>query len=252
MLEIKPAGLRSLPLKQVSPFNSDDLVFFASEDLALVISNIADESLNYFSIKDIMTKNDIFKCSDFEKSCSDFLKIKNSRLERFFKTKKSEYVFFDKEEQYFLKEIFKKNNLSGIVTIYSRKEDVFKKVDFDKITIGNFNLMRVVFNKLNIVYCMKPERYLLLRIRAEKDSVGGGVFKDKEKEMVKKILAEYNMTNVTSRKELKSQFKSLAKKYHPDVNPEGEDIFKKLKEDMAKLKKTIWYKKLPDDIKEDD
>ncbi len=57
-------------------------------------------------------------------------------------------------------------------------------------------------------------------------------------------MLDIDLSKITTKKELNSQYRKLAKKYHPDINPDGDEMFKKINDAMEQLKASDWYEKL--------
>lgn len=247
--------IRKIPFEQIAPFNDDDLMVMLSSEVAIVLRNIMNEDGKYFSIKNIMMNNDVFGCKDFKETCDEYSKIMHGRLERFFETKKSMHIFFDIEEQSFIKDIFTKNNISCIVDIYIKKINEFIKVPIELLEHSEYRKFRPFIKTLGIQAVISPEMYFNLNMlkkefgdKATKRSPFS--FRDiidrkvRESNRIKKITEKYPIFKaVKNKKDFKDAYHKLCKELHSDTG--GDDkLFIKMKEDVELLKKTQWYKKL--------
>jgi len=255
-LMILPEGVRRIPLDKILPYNENDLLMFISPDIALVIMSLMDDNKQVFSIKSLMMENQqVFACADFEKAVSEFSKdILKARLERYFETKKSEYIYFDKEEQLFLKNIFERNHLSGFIKIcFKNSSGIFEAVNFEKISMAEYRKIKTDLRKMGIIYAITPERFIALkRAQAQTAQKKSNPFsfkemmEKKEKEKINKVFVRFPEFEVRTKQSLKGAYRLLSKSYHPDVNSGDDKMFKILKEDYELLKKSTWYKNLPE------
>jgi hypothetical protein len=233
--------LIKIPLEKAYPENDKNLALFLDKDAVLVLTSIQNDIGEYFSIKDIMTSTEgkvIFGEQDFMERIKDFLGILETRLERFFDTEKASYIFFDKEEQLFIQDIFKKNNLNCIVELRLRKEGKFESVDFEKITPSEFSKFRKHLRKHKIKYVINPERYFELKLaKINKADDFREKFEARKAEVEKQQIAQYfekypELEGVNSEEDFKKLLKQYAKKYHPDINPEAGDMFTQITVDF--------------------
>lgn len=257
MLMMFANELRKLDWTYIMPLNNNDLLYLLNPNFGLGLRNIHDHNNNLFIIKDIMEHPDyqhIFACNDFFKKINEFSKILDARIERLFITKKANYLFFDVEEQNFLQEIFNKNNLQCIVTIYKRNQDgLFKEIDFEKITYADYSIIKNDLLNLGIKYVITPDRYINLKLIAEnriqeKKQVYSEKIKEQQRQQelitIREIFAKYEINDIPqSENEFKQIYKNLAKQYHPDVGGDTEK-FNQLQADFEFLKNTQWYKEL--------
>jgi hypothetical protein len=161
--------IRKLPFSKICPYNENDLVVFLDPCTALIISNIQDAKDSIFSIKDIMENNiEVFGNQGFEERCKEFSKILSTRIERFFTTKKTHYMFFDKEEQMALEKAFNQFELFGIVKIFLRKdeESSFEEKDFDHLTNKEFMRVKKYIENFGIRYMIAPRRFYNINLKA--------------------------------------------------------------------------------------
>jgi hypothetical protein len=248
-----PDGIRRIPLNKVMPYNENDLLMFVSPNVAFIIFSLMDDNKQVFSTKAIMMGHkEVFACTDYEKAVEDFSRnTLKARLERFFKTKKSEYIYFDKEEQDFLKKVFEKNNLSGFVQICLRRKDgKFEQINFEEISYTDYKRVRADLRSIIAMYMITPERFMALkRVQGKAEQKYNPFsFKDmlnkKDNEKAKKILEKFPDFNVSSKKSVKAAYRMLSKTYHPDVNKGEDKMFKEIKEAYETLIKTLWFKGL--------
>jgi hypothetical protein len=254
---ILPEGVRKIPLDKILPYNENDIIMFVSPDIALVIFSLRDDNKQVFSIKSIMMDNSsVFACTDFDKVIAEFGKtLLKPRLERFFETKKSEYIYFDKEEQIFIKNILDKNHLSGFVRICMKnKEGVFADINFDKIKAGEYKNIRSDLRSLGIMYFVTADRRyaenkVLNATKEEAKKSNPFSFRDmlkkRETAKVDKVFKRFPDFKVKTKQSVKAVYKMLSKIYHPDVKDTGDEKkFKELKSDYDTLKGSYWYKDL--------
>lgn len=249
--------IAEIPLDRCFPFKSNGLavmpgprtdIFFVLKD----ILNVHDET---FSIKELMEKLTVFGCSDFEDAMQKFSQIFKPRLERFFETKKAEYIFFDREEQEKLRGILKAEKLSAIVDVYIHVNGKNKRVNLKKIHRPGYLLLKKSLEELGVVVTMRPEEFMRMSQQANsaRDEKSGrfNAFRQKQQEKeqaaVQEILQEFPTLNVQSKDEFKKEFRKLAQLMHPDVNadnPKATENFANLNAKVEKLKQTLWYLKL--------
>ena len=53
-----------------------------------------------------------------------------------------------------------------------------------------------------------------------------------------------NKAKIKTKKEVKKQYRNMARRYHPDVNPKGEEKFKRIAGSWENIQGTSWYEKL--------
>jgi hypothetical protein len=256
MLMMFPKSIRKLPWEKICPLNENDLLVIMNKNVAFGLMNIADEDNNYFSISQIMRipeNTAVFGVGSFEDKCKDFSEIMDSRLERFFDTKKTDYIFFDKEEQKFLKGVFANLNVTCQVELFAQKDGEYKKVNYEDISVQDFKKFRPFFSKLGVIYVIRPERYNVLnnvyklKNESNQDKIKRAQEAKAQAELqaALKIVEKYpGLSEIRSQVEFKAFYRNLAKKLHPDVNSEGQNQFTEMNADFEKLKKSIWYTKL--------
>lgn len=260
MLTIFSAGLKHLDFSRVIPFNDDDLLYMINKDLALRISNIATDKGAVFTIKHIMetsetntsaVKQKVFGTTPFEERIKDFNSIMETRFERYFDTKKSEYIFFDKEEQNFLtNEVFSKISMSGLIFVYVRTEEGFSEVDLLDLDVKTSRMIITVLNKLKIRALMRASDYYdsnrLIRDRVNRAKKR---FKSKNLKMkvdrMKFFFARYpKLQDYHTVAEVDKYFKLLKRKYHPDKEGGNHDTFVVINNDYKDIQNTSWYNSL--------
>lgn len=250
--------IQNVPLQQSCPLGEEDLLIIMDKNLAIGLSNIQNEADQFFTIKTIMEEGVVFDCKDFENRCELFADIIDTRLERYFDTKKSKYIFFDEEEQKHIKNIFRKNKLNCIVKIYIREneEDTFKELDFEDVSGYDYMkdplLMKAkkALRKLNVKYVISPDRYIELKQKRSKrvhDFKQSFERKKKEAELkqIQKYFDKYpGLSEIESETGFKSLYRNLAKKHHSDVATGDDDAFIEMKTDFDAIKETLWFRNL--------
>lgn len=248
--------LRRLSFEDIVPFNEDDLLLIANPYLAFRLRNLVDDNNNYFSIKSIMQDNAVpFACPDFNRYCGDFAKIMEARIERYFVTKKVSYIFFDDEEQAFLKNIFKKNTLTASVIVY-RRSDVrssFKEIDYTNLDRKEYMEVSKYLRRLKIMTLVKPDQYYTMYVATKKESRERfeNLRKSKDQEFMKKMYDKYpKLKEIKTKAQFKTYYRGLSKKYHPDASGGDYELFAEISSDFELLKETYWYRSLKDDAAE--
>lgn len=249
-------AIGKLDLAKVMPYNSTDIMYAANPNLFFVLKNMTNQRGDRFSIEDIvLEQKEIFATKDFKKRCSDFSAIMDSRLERYFITKKSEYVFFDGEERKALEKILKQNSMFCFIDIYVRKNGKMHPVIFESLTPAKFNKLARQFDQLGLLYVVNPAQWIMMKAsnvdsEYEKRREKFKEFRHKKRtgseSSARDILSEYPELNVTSKKQFNSAAKKMLAKLHPDNN-QGKDTadeFMELKDKLEKLKSSLWFTRL--------
>lgn len=247
MLILLPTKMKKLPIEHALPYNENDLMIVMSPDVAFVIKEIQNDRGEKFSIKHHIEENKIiFGNPEFEKRCSDFAEIFDARIERVFVTNKSDYMFFDQEEQKSIKEVFTNNSLSGMLDVLIMKNGKFRPSMIEDMTMLNFQKVRPFLRKLNATYILHPDLFVRMNLaykRSEEKKKKN--FIGKQKEEVSKIFEKYPELNVNTKQEFKEAYRKLAKACHPDSVPGGDgQEFKKLGDAVNRLRKSKWYKRM--------
>ena len=245
--------IRLLPLEKAFPADDKSLAIALDKDVSIILTNIQNDVGEYFSIKDVMSSTEgkkIFGERDFNDRVMEFVEILNTRFERFFDTEKTDYIFFDKEEQKYILDIFNKNHLTAIVSLRMLIDGKYEIVDFEKMEPVTFNKFRRYFRQYKLKYIINPERYFeFIMMKRGKSDDFRNKFESRRVEMEKKQIQKYlekypELVDINSPEEVKKIMKQYAKKYHPDVNPNGADLFQEMKSDFEKIEETHWYKNL--------
>jgi hypothetical protein len=241
-----------IPFDKIVPYDEENLIVYCTKNVALILKNIRDDKGGIFSIKEFMLSQTVFACKDFRKRCDEFIEIMGARLERYFDTKKAEYIFFDEEEQAALKTLFTKHTLFCDVVVSIRNEEGRMEVmTFDEMIEREIPYVKVgkYLEGLGVRYEMSPRKFWMEmgRYKEKREDVKSKmeeILNRKEKKVVDTFLKKYPIFNVKTKQEFSARYKKAAKKFHPDVNPAGAEIFKTLLEDMDEIKKTRWYSEL--------
>lgn len=259
MLKLFSKQIAELPLNRCFPFKANELAFMPGPktNFFFVLKEIRDPDGYLLSIKKYMEDSPVFSCPNFDAKMDEFAKIMDTRLERFFETKKTDYIFFDKEEQQKLKGTLVNKRLDCVVDIYVRKNGEIRQLNFDRLGILGYGEIRKQVNELGIIVCVRPDKYIRMINQIISKAKGfGNRFKDyansrkrKEDTALDEIFAKYPELNVQDKTQFTKVYRSLAIKFHPDKNPDNpnaEALFSEMVENIEKLKKTSWYKKLKD------
>ena len=232
------------PWKQAAPYNASDIVVFLSRNTAVVVRRIRDDGENInFSISQLMQSESyshVFACVDFEKSLQNFVSIMDTRLERFFKTEKADYIFFDEEEQSALKDIVKGLSLSCQCEVLRRKKDTgtFESFNIMNSSKEDWDVLGKMLKKLGVEVVTSVDEYMRLK--------GKRVFsfRNREDDAVKKILQDFPEFDKPTKKEIKQAYRNYSKDCHPDTHPDDDGArFARLNESYEILCKTSWYEK---------
>lgn len=249
MLLMFGSALRRAPFERAFPFNNKDLMILANEKYGLRLCNICDETGQTFSIIDFMLdKPDIFG-KDVENRIKNFVDIFPGRVERFFKTKKSDYIFFDLEEQKFLRKLMTKTGLSCSVEIYIyNKDHPASIIELEDIPVQDIHGILRFLSFCNVRAVMSADKYYFMANKKERQSYN---FKKYKEDKIKEYFDKYpKLSSLDSKERVDKYFKLLLKKYHPDNNMddiEACELFKEISEDQEGIKNTPWYKNLKEE-----
>ena len=259
MLMMFGHALRKAPFERAMPFNDKDLMILVSPEYGLRLCNVTTETGLTFEIKDFMiSEKNIFKCDDFDKRLLEFADIFQGRVERFFITKKSDYIFFDLEEQKFLRKLMSKPGLSCSVEVYRYYKDKSpERVDFLDIEYKESVKITRFLNACGVKMIMTARDYYFLaksnhENTKERRSRYEDFVKNREENETAIFFKRYKkLKDLDSQERVNQYFKKLTIKYHPDRNiaKGGEDttaICAQIRQDFDDIKETNWYKKLPE------
>lgn len=249
MLMMFSQALRGIPLERCMPFNNDDLLIMMDNNIAFALTNIITDEDKQFSTRYIMENQAVFSCPNFKDRMMNFTEIMSSRLERFFDTNKVDYIFFDLEEQKFIKSLFNKQSLSCVVNIYLITPEGFKETNLEDIPISKSRKVLAYLSQLKVRTCIDTREYYNLKSNFNKRAKSANEnFKKRASKMGKISLDIYfkrysKLMMLDEQTKVDKYFKLLKKKYHPDIGG-NEDIFKTINDDHAKIKESFWYKRL--------
>lgn len=259
MLMMFGHALYKAPFERAMPFNDRDLMILVSPEYGIRLCNITTEQGETFEIKSFMiSKKDVFNCEDFDKRLLDFAEIFQGRVERFFVTKKSDYIFFDLEEQKFLRKLMARPGLSCSVEVYRYYKDKSpKRIDYLDIPHNEAMKITRFLNACGVKMIMTArDYYYMAKPRHEHTKDRQSRYQDfmknkKEGEMTVFYKRYSKLKSLDSKERVDKYFKKLTIKYHPDRNiaKGGEDttsICAQIREDFDLIKETTWYKSLKD------
>lgn len=248
MLMMFGAALRKAPFERAFPFDKSDIMILINDKYGMRLRGICDETGNMFSIIDFMLdKPDVFG-KDVKERVEDFADIFSGRVERFFISKKSSYIFFDLEEQKFLRKLMTKQGLSCSIELYKYSENeppyIIDLEDIPKHDIqGVLHFMKFC----NVRVVTEVDRYYLLISKAKTHKFNYNKPK-KQDGNINEMFEKYSkLSSLDSKTRVDKYFKLLLKKYHPDnnqENQEAEEIFREINQDSEDIKATLWYKNL--------
>lgn len=259
MLMLFSKQIAELPLSHCFPFKANELAFMPGprKDIFFVLKDIRDPDGYMLSIKRYMEDSPVFACSDFDARMDEFAKIMDTRLERFFDTKKTNYIFFDKEEQEKLGTTLVNKKLSCVVDVYVRKGKEVRRVNLERLSERGYSLIRKPINEMGAVMCIRPDQYMRMtnqlrnkgKSRSDRFSAFSNKRKQQENNTIDEIFAKYPELKVEDTKEFAKAYRKLAIKLHPDKNQGDEtaaDKFADMIESVEKLKETSWFRNLKD------
>jgi len=249
MLIMMPNRMRNIPVEKIFPFDKKDIMIAMSENVVFALRDIRDDAGSVFIIKNIIeSKSAVFGAQGFDERAKDFSEILFSRIERFFVTKRSDYIFFDKEEQEYLKKvIFSESALTARVEIYFIENNSFVKQDFEKMGLLEYSKIRVELSELGALAATSPKDYASMHEKSRNyDKITAdrmAAFKIDKK--LDKVFAKYHgLKDCRTQIEFNRIYRDLSKKLHPDINDGTESEFKDFQEDFAHVKKSRWFKGL--------
>ena len=265
MLMMFGHALRKAPFERAMPFNDKDLMILVSPEYGLRLCNITTEQGETFEIKSFMISNkdekgkkNIFNCENFDERLLEFADIFQGRVERFFITNKSDYIFFDLEEQKFLRKLMSRPGLSCSVEIYKYYKDKSpERIDYLNIEYKEAMKITRFLNACGVKMIMTArDYYYLAKSRHEQTKDRRSKYQDfmnnkKEGEMTTFYKRYPKLKDLDTQERVNKYFKKLTIKYHPDRNiaKGGEDttnICAQIREDFDNIKESIWYKTLPE------
>ena len=253
-LTLTPKSWQRMKWEYVAPYNDRDLVLFLSPNLSLVLRKIRSTSDNLpFNIKQLMQHDDykvVFCCNDFEKRLSTFAKNMDTRLERVFVTKKSTYLFFDKEEQDSLRGIISDVSLTCTVEIQRRRkiDDTFVSCPLQTMLEENYQQIAQKIAKAGVICEISLDEYMRYTKKFHTFKR-----KDKDKDILEEVFKDFPNLKQNSKAETKSAYKKYASEFHPDKNPdnpEAQEKFTQLQDAWEKLQDTRYFKQLKDEKEE--
>jgi len=247
MLMLFSAGIRRLPTERLIPFDDSDLMLMVSPTVGLRLANMITEDGEKFKIGDIMEqKKEIFECDSLKERMEEFAEIREGRFERFFVSKKAKYLFFDQEEQKYLKQTMFALNLNCSVEIYIQDIDGFQRIELEELPAKRRTYILNEFKRLMVRTVLDVKEYYDMFFNKNGDS-DKNIRKD-VKEKMEKLFSKYpKLKLIKTKKDFKRYKKFLSMKYHPDVSEENGDIIAKINNDFDTLKDSSWYKNLEDE-----
>lgn len=254
MLMMFGNAIRRCPLEQAIPFDNNDLMVIVSKNIGFRLCNIISERGEVFSIRKLMnTDEKNFGKVKFEDRIKDLADIFQARLERYFVTKKTDYIFFDGEEQRAIRKYLCKPGLSCSVEIYRISKEEPEIIDFlslDRKEASTITRFMSLCSVRTVIDCR--EYYYLCNdkgIKSSKFEQSNAKFKtkmDKEKKQMEVFFKRYpKLSSFKSKEKVNKYFKKLIIKYHPDKGGDGETCAQ-ITSDANAIRETNWYKNMPD------
>lgn len=246
MLCMLPPNFRRLKWDQVIPFDKDNFMVIVAPKIAFLMKDIRDDGGTRFSLSEFMASDpNTFGTEDYQERVKNFSQFLCSRVERYFTTKKAEYLFFDKEEQAVLKKMAEGNPLFGTVEIYLRSDinSPFKHADFEKFQVKLVNKIFPYFKHIGISYITDPKSYILMRTATKERSQR--VYQKRTTKADEALARWPSLAKCKTKEEFQKEKRTLCKKFHPDVNKNAsEDEMKALNVDLEVLEGSNWYERL--------
>ena len=245
-MQLTPATLKRLPWECIVPYNSEQLLLIASPTIAFGIFSLTNEKLEPFSIMSFVDANkNVFGEVAFKDRLSEFASIFEARIERFFITKKSPYLFFDAEEQQFLQRTFAKFRPTSYMEIFTRENQMvpFERKEFVDLSPKEFKEIFPYVKRMNPQIITNFERFYVQFREYEqkrKDKLEE-LRKRNEESFMKEMFARYPfIKDIKDQIEFKRKYRELARKYHPDTGGD-EEIFSQISTDFTEIAKTTWF-----------
>lgn len=248
MLMLFSNKLKNLPFDRAMPYDDNDLLIIMEPNIAFRLSNLISDNNDNLSIRLVMEKQEVFACKNFDVRMNSFAPIMNSRIERYFETEKSSYLFFDEEEQEALFRIFNGYNLNCHVDIYMHDGVSFSPVVLEELNpqIAN-NIIRHL-TKIGARGVLESREYYNYKvIQYKKTKEAFKRFKRQSRNEMGLYFARYSkLKDISSKKAFKRYFRLLLSKYHPDANSseDANEFFVIINNDLESIKQTGWYRKL--------
>lgn len=258
MLMMFGPALRKAPFERAMPFNDKDLFILINPEIGIRLCNITTEQGLEFCIRDFITLDDekVFKCDDFEQKMKDFVEILPSRIERFFVTEKSDYIFFDLEEQKYLRKIMSRPGLSCSVELYKfDKNKPAEKIDMLSLPHkeSRFVLNMMSAWRVRAIVDVR-EYYQIAKDDFDEKEERRARYEEfmkraKPKDPMEDLFKKYpKLKTLDTKAKVDKYFKKLTVKYHPDNYRDRDttQLCADIRDDLAKVKDSNWYINLSD------
>lgn len=254
MLMMFSGALRKAPFERAIPFNENDLMILINPYLGIRLCNVVKETGENFKIGSFIMQNpEIFGKQGYSERIKEFAEIFHGRVERFFVTKKNDYLFFDLEEQKFLKKLMSKSGLSCSVELYKYSKDKApEKINYLDLTykqsvpvtkfLSSYKIRAVM--DCRDYYNVNKRKYDENRFDFEK--MKSDIKNKKESEMQTFYSKYPKLKGLDDKKRVNLYFKKLTIKYHPDKGGDA-DICSSIRQDFENIKSTRWYINLIDE-----
>lgn len=247
------AALRKAPFERAMPFNESDLMILISPEIGFRLCNITTEAGLTFKIEEFMAGEPKVFGENFKQRIVEFAEIFQGRVERFFETKKSDYIFFDEEEQKFLRKLMSKQGLSCSVEIYRFFKDKSpERIDFlelpyeEAMKVSKFLSACKVRSVINCreYYYLAKKNYDETKDRTSRFNN----FKAKSNDEMEQFFKKYpKLKGLDSQERVDKYFKKLTIKYHPDSNNgETHELCASIQQDLGVIRNSTWYLRLPE------
>lgn len=245
-LQLTPATLKRLPWEKAVPYNSDQILIVVSPTIAFGIFELTNEKSEEFSIKSFMQTNQkVFGEESFRDRLSAFASLFEARIERYYITKKSPYLFFDAEEQQFIRMTFSKFKPTAYMEIFMREDQTkeFERKEMVDLDIKEFRQVYPYIKRMNPQVISNFERFYVQFRHYEQTRLDKmlELRKRNEEKFMEEMTARYPfLQSIENQKGFKSKYRDLAKKYHPDTGGD-EEIFSQISADFSEIEKTMWF-----------
>lgn len=237
----------NLPLNKLVPYGEQDLCVIWSNKFGIVLHGITDERDRLLHIKEYMEKASVFGKEPFSERLEKFANIIPTRLERFFDTKKVDYIFYDKEEQTHLKKLFKNGKYFCRVSILKNDgSDVYKEVKASELNTLDARACLTMLSKLGVKTIL-PARIGYDQEKAYEEKIKK--FNEHRRKMYQKkdnpmeyLFKRYpKLSSFDTKSDIKKYHKRLCIKYHPDKGGD-QDMMAMINTDFDFVFQSSWFK----------
>lgn len=254
MLMMFGAALRKAPFERAMPFNEKDLMILINQEYGFRLCNITKETGETFEIGSFIVQNpDVFGKQTYTERVKEFAEIFSGRVERFFETKKNDYIFFDLEEQKFIRKLMSKAGLSCSIELYKYdKNQSPKKIDILDLNLKDGQMITKFLAACKVRHVENCRDYFYKNQKNKKTNSSDrfkqySERKKQEEEKKNKFFYKYpKLKELDTKERVNLYFKKLTVKYHPDRENGDPELCAEIRGDFEIIKETSWYINLKD------